>query len=232
MGRGSTKLASLLGLAVILLASACGGSVPPCKVPSAVELEIESSDRVNRRESGESLPTVVRLYQLKNLSKLQMATFEDVWKRPEESLGSSLLETDELTIFPGQIMVVQTERNSEADYLVGAAIFRNPVGQSWRTIQEWPLAGDPCTEKQDEDAAPRLQQLRVRMFLRDFRIESVNNYKNLAKRRCPPGEQPCSGAGGEAPDELPDAKRRRRLRTFEEDPSAPQPTIGRGTGEP
>lgn len=211
-----------------LLAVGCAGEIPPCEVPSAVEVEVETSDRVNQRETGESLPTVLRLYQLKTLNQLQMATFEDVWMRPEETLASSLLQVEEVTIFPGQIMVIQMERNPEADYLVGAAVFRNPIGQSWRTIQEWPLAGDPCTEQQREDAAPRLKQLRIRLFLRDFRIESVNNYRNLAKRRCPAGDHPCSGAGGEAPDELPDAKRRRRLRTFEEDPSPPQPTVGRG----
>jgi type VI secretion system protein VasD len=209
------------------LGSGCAGSQPTCKVPDLVELEIETSDRVNRDEKGESLPTVIRLYQLSDLSALQQAAFEDVWERGDEVLGATKVGAPiEYTLFPGQIMVQRFKRSPEADFLIAVGVFRRPVGGSWRTINEWPLAGDPCAEKDDEDAAPKLDQLRVRMFLRDYRIESTNNYLKLAKRSCPPGAKDCKGTTGEAPDELPDALQNRHLRTFDEDPSAPKPTVG------
>lgn len=205
----------------------CAGTQPTCKVPDTVELEIESSDRVNRDEKGESLPTVIRLYQLSDLSALQQASFEDIWENGDAVLGATKVGTPaEHTLFPGQIMVQRFKRSAEADFLVAVGVFRKPVGGSWRTINEWPLAGDPCAEKDDEDAAPKLDQLRVRMFLRDYRIESTNNYLKLAKRSCPPGAKDCKGTTGEAPDELPDALQNRHLRTFEEDSSAPKPTVG------
>lgn len=206
----------------------CAGPGPTCPVPSKVELEIETSDRVNRDEAGESLPTILRLHQLRDLSRLQRATFEDLWRSPEEVLGDTLVRSDQLTMFPGQVAVSRFQRDEKADYLVGVAIYRQPVGQSWRTIQEWPLAGDPCAEHDDDKAAPKLGQLRVRMFLRDYRIDSVNNYGKLAKRSCPASDPTCSQSATEAPDELHDPQRRRRLRTFDEDPSAPQPTMGPG----
>jgi type VI secretion system protein VasD len=179
---------------------------------------------VNRDERGRSLPTIVRLYQLTDLSKLEQSTFEDIWERPKETLGPTLVASEEITMYPGQVLAHYFERNKSADFLAGAAVFRQPTGESWRTIQEWPLSGDPCDEKNDKHAAPKLAELRVRMFLEDYRIESVNNYAALPKRRCPPGRADCSGNA--APNELPEARRNRHLRTFEEDSSKPRPTMG------
>jgi type VI secretion system protein VasD len=204
----------------------CAGTVPTCKVPTSVELEIETSDRLNPDDQGRSLPTDVRLYQLENPNQIEHATFEDVWSKPKQTLEGTLVNQRELTLFPGQIVVVHTERDPSAEYLAAVAIFRNPAGQSWRTLQEWPLPGDPCAAHSDEHVAPTLEQLRIRVFLRDYRIESVNNYVALPKRSCPAGESTCSGASGAAPDELSGPQQHRRLRTFEEDQSAPQPTIG------
>ena len=204
--------------------SACAGVIPTCQVPSAVELEIETSDRVNIDQSGEALPTIIRLYQLKNLSAVQSATFDDMLDRPKETLGDSIVHEDEVTIYPGQILVRRFEREPKADFLIGVAIVRNPVGTAWRTIQEYPLAGDPCKEQDDPDAAPTLADLRIRMFLDEYRIESVNNYAELPMRSCPKGTVCKPGA---APDELPEELRHRRLRSFEEDESRPTPTTGR-----
>jgi hypothetical protein len=73
-----------------------------------------------------------------------------------------------------------------------------------------------------------MKKLRVRMFLENYRIDSVNNYAALPKRRCPAGGK-CEGAS--APDELPEARRNQRLKTFEEDPSEAVPTMGEGQTE-
>jgi type VI secretion system protein VasD len=206
--------------------SACAGVTPTCVVPSAVELEIETSDRVNIDQSGDALPTIIRLYQLKNLSSVQSATFDDMLDRPKETLGDSIVHEDELTIYPGQVLVRRFEREPKADFLVGVAIVRNPVGTAWRTLQEYPLAGDPCKEQEDPEAAPTLADLRIRMFLDEYRIESTNNYEALPKRSCPKGTVCKPGA---APDELPEELRHRRLRTFEEDESRPHPASGAAT---
>jgi len=221
-------LVALLGcLSLGCLGMGCAGAKPTCKVPDTVELELESSDRVNRDEKGESLPTVIRLYQLVDLSAMQSASFDDIWERSDEVLGETKAgKPIVITIYPGQIMVQRFKRNAAADFLVGAAVFRRPIGGAWRTIDEWPLTGDPCAEQDDDEAAPKLKQLRVRMFLKDYRIESTNNFAALPKRTCPPGAKNCRGQTGEAPDELQEALRNRRLRSFEEDESAPKPTTG------
>jgi type VI secretion system protein VasD len=222
----ASALRALIAIAAVFGAYGCAGTMPTCKVPTAVELEIETSDRVNRDDEGRSLPTLLRLYQVRDLSALQMSSFEDILEHAKETLGDTLLETDELTVYPGQVMVSRFERNEQADFVVGVAVFRNPVGTAWRTIEEWPMPGDPCKEQDDDKAGPKLADLRIRMFLEDYRVESVNNFNGMRRRSCAEGDQRCADADSNAPDELPEELRHRRLRTFEEDPSRPKPTAG------
>jgi type VI secretion system protein VasD len=210
---------------VVVALQACAGAPPTCKVPTRLELEIESSDRVNRDDEGRSLPTVLRVYQLSDISLLQKAAFDDMLEKPKETLGATFVASDELTIYPGQITVKRFERNEKADFLVIVAVYRNEIGTAWRTIEELPIPSDPCQEQDDEHAAPKFLDLRIRAFMEDYRIESVNNYSLLPKRSCAKGDSRCQGTGG-APDELPEELRHRRLRSFEEDSSRPTPTVG------
>lgn len=221
---GFVRITIVGALVLASITTGCASVRPSCKIPDGVQLELESSDRLNPDERGRSLPTVLRVYQLKDLDRLEQASFDDIWTRAKETLGEAMVKQEERTLYPGQVSVHRFKREGPADFLVGVAVFRTPIGGSWRTIQEWPLAGDPCNERNDKKVAPKLEQLRVRMFLENHRIESVSNFATLPKRSCPTGGSSCRGLS--APNELPDAQRNRRLRTFEEDPSQPTPTVG------
>ncbi|MEY4575679.1 MAG: type secretion system lipoprotein TssJ [Pseudomonadota bacterium] len=214
-------LVCLLELAC-LGASACATIPPTCLIPTALELDLETSDRVNLDENGRSLPTLLRIYQLTDISLLQRASFEEMLESPKQTLGQTLVKDLELTIYPGQRTAQHLVRESKADYIVGVAVFRNPLGSAWRTIAELPLEGDPCKERNDHNAAPKVKDLRVRMFLGDYRIESTDNFAKLPKRSC--NGQACQSTA--APDELPEEMRHRRLRDFEEDPSRPTGRVG------
>jgi type VI secretion system protein VasD len=184
-------------------------------VPTLVQLEVEASDRVNLDEAGRPLPTRLRVYQLSDVSKLQNASFEDIWARSQATLADTVVTGNEVVVYPGQVTVHRFKRAENADYVVGVAIFREPEGDGWRTIQEWPTSGDPCAGSGLEYNMPA--KLRLRMFLEDSRIESVTNYASLPKGRCPPGSA-CAGQGQAAPE----LRRNRYLRTFEEDPREPE----------
>lgn len=187
---------------------------PSCPVPTFVQLEIEASDRVNLDEAGRPLPTRLRLYQLSDINRLQNASFEDMWARSPATLADTMVSGNEVIVYPGQVTVHRFKRAPTADYVVGVAIFREPEGDGWRTIQEWPTAGDPCALTGQNYAMP--EKLRLRMFLEDSRIESVTNYASLPKGRCPPGA-PCAN-----PDQSQHLRRNGYLRSFEEDPREPE----------
>ena len=188
---------------------------PSCPVPAFAQLELEASDRVNLDETGRPLPTRLHIYQLSDVTPLQNASFEDMWARSKATLADSAIKSNEVILYPGQVSVYRFKREPQADYIVAVAIFREPQGDAWRTIQEWPAEGDPCQEQDVVMQVP--QKLRIRMFLEDSRIDSVTNYANLPKRRCPRG-QVCSNSvtGG------PELRRNRHLSTFEEDPREPE----------
>jgi type VI secretion system protein VasD len=219
----------------LLLCAACGSAAvtkkpvvrpppppePTCHVPNEVQLEIEASDRVNPDENGRSLPTRLRLYQLTDLTPLEHANFDDVWTRPKDVLASSVVNSEELVIYPGQVLLHRFQRDDKAEYVAAVAVFREPEGEAWRTAQEWPLPGDPCRTLKTSNI-PTLAKLRVRMFLEDNRIESLNNYAQLPKRRCAVGADDCTGAAGQS-----DLRRNRRLQTFEENPLEPESSAPR-----
>jgi type VI secretion system protein VasD len=168
--------AALLFIPMTLASVGCGSSAPPaCDLPEQTGLIIDGSDRLNPDETGRSLPTIVRIYQLKEVSKLEMASFEEVWRNGEEVLGDSVLGMDEVTLYPGRRIVRGFERNPEATSIAAVAIVRRPSGVSWRTIFDLPanVAATSCAaQQQDPDAPPPPpQMIRLHLFVEDYRIE-------------------------------------------------------------
>lgn len=223
----SARLARELARVVLaLLCQACGATtevtappttaqpIPSCPVPDSVQLELEASDRVNLDETGRSLPTRLRLYQLSELNPLQNASFDELWSNARSALGDSIVGVEEVVLYPGQVSVHRFKREPRAEFVAAVAILRDPQGETWRTAQEWPAPGDPCQKTGQKHAVP--SKLRIRVFLEDNRIESVTNFFELPKRLCPPGSEPCAPAAF-----APELRRNRHLRTFEEDPREP-----------
>lgn len=195
---GPGALPKLGMLAVVLACAGCGGS-PPCKLGDSVTLQLEGSDRMNTDAEGRSLPTIIRVYQLKDIHALELATFEDLWQRQEETLGDSLLGVDELTLYPGQRMARKLKRNPEASYVVAAGIFRRPAGSTWRDIVQLPKPGAPCPD--GEETPPEIM---VEVTAEDYRIH-VASPQAVEKATCPPDQPDCQAGGseGEVPEEVP-----------------------------
>ena len=167
------KMLFSVALSVVL---GCSSAKPPtCNLPQQTGLVIDGSDRLNPDESGRSLPTIIRIYQLKEISKLEMATFEEIWQKADETLGDTVLAKDELTPYPGRRVVRGFERNPEANYIAAVAIVRRPSGVTWRTIFELPAsaAETQCAAQQQDPATPppAPQAVRISLRVEDYRIE-------------------------------------------------------------
>ena len=130
----------LAGLAALLpLAGGCGlfGS----KGPVPIEVVVTASDRLNPDDDGQSLPTVVRILQLKGAARLEAADFDPVYRRPKEALGEDLLAMEELTISPGESARRQVDRDPAARAVAVVGLFRRPAALSWRAVVELPPPG-------------------------------------------------------------------------------------------
>lgn len=111
-----------------------GGPVP-------LDVSVTASERLNPDEQGQSLPTVVRILQLKGTARMEGAEFDALYRRGKEVLGEDLLRTDELTLSPGQTVKLRLERDPAARAAVAVGLFRKPSGLSWRAVAELPAAG-------------------------------------------------------------------------------------------
>jgi type VI secretion system protein VasD len=131
--RASTRLVTALSL-LLASCSLFGGD----SYPATVEVTVRASDRLNPDESGQSLPTVIRLYLLKSHAKLEAADFDDLYRRAKELLGEDLVAVEELVLSPGDTATRRLAPEKAARALAVVGIFRRPVGGNWRSVVELP----------------------------------------------------------------------------------------------
>ena len=157
-------LAALVGCAHLPEAAA-----PPCEKPEALRVALNASARVNPDDAGAALATVVRLYQLKGLEKLQLASFDEMLAHDHDALGDDLAVVQELTINPSDRVTLPVPRNADAAYVVAVALFRRPTAVTWRAVKKL-AAPDPqyCHAKDPAAAAARAT---IAFSLDDNRIE-------------------------------------------------------------
>src|SRR3990172_9243581 len=90
----------LLVCALACVVGACAGP-RGCGTPAPIELVISAERQLNPDEEGHSLPTTLRIYQLKGAEKLEPAEFDQIYRNEKETLGETLLRVDEIALSPG-----------------------------------------------------------------------------------------------------------------------------------
>ncbi|HJX52334.1 MAG TPA: type VI secretion system lipoprotein TssJ [Polyangia bacterium] len=126
--------ALLAGVALL----SCAHTPLPCPTPEPIRVSIRASDRLNPGESGESLATTVRLYQLKDASKLQAASVEQILDNDRAVLGDDLVSVKEITLYPGDVVTPSLDRREGALILAVVSFFRHPSGSAWRVASKLP----------------------------------------------------------------------------------------------
>lgn len=177
-----------------MTAGCAGTQAPACEIPERGNLLIEATDRLNPNADGEALPTIVRIYQLSGLGSLELASFEDIWRSAEDTLGETLLVADEVTVYPGQRLRRTFERDPAANFIVGVAIVRRPAGLSWRTVLELPTSAEAqrCAALQEdpEEAPPQPSVSRVSLRVDMYTIEG-NMLLDSGTGDCAAGDLEC-----------------------------------------
>ncbi len=155
------------------LASGCSKPPAPKEIEpcdrQVLTAAVISTKHINLTESGEPRPVQLRLYQLKNDVGFRNVSFEQVWKEDEEKLGEDLLDRQEFPVYPNARKEVDFERNPEAQYIVAAALFRDPKGKQWFTSFELPpppgqeACGAKCVDGECEEPADLNPKLYIRV---------------------------------------------------------------------
>jgi len=110
-----------------------------CRNPSVVS--IRAAGRLNPSESGDRLATTVRLYQLKDVSKLQAASLEQLLDNDRAVLGDDLVSVKEITLYPdeGATPAIDRRRGAPVFSLVVRVFFR--PSRPWGTMAGGEQAG-------------------------------------------------------------------------------------------
>lgn len=173
--------ALLCAAMVPAMGAACSSPQRPnagatCDLPQNIQMVLRGAERLNPNDDGRSLPVVVRIYQLKAITRFEEAEFEAVWHRDREVLADDIIKMEEFYLYPAQRLPRSFRREAAATHVVAMAIFRHPTGQSWRQIYELPPApGDErCAAQQNDPnaSAPPVRDPRYYFYLEDYYIEA------------------------------------------------------------
>ncbi len=127
MDGGLTKGAVSVGLffAVFYLA-ACS--------QSGLALQFDTAAKLNLNQYQQSLPVLVRVYQLSDDTHFRSGTFSQLWKHDVTFLQKDLICSHELYLNPGSQKKITLKPCKGAKYVGIFALFRRSHNDHWKII--------------------------------------------------------------------------------------------------
>ncbi|MFN0062490.1 MAG: type VI secretion system lipoprotein TssJ [Myxococcaceae bacterium] len=147
----------------------------PCATPPPFHVTVVTGARLNPDAMGRSLPTLVRVLQLKGTTRLEDADFAGVFSRAADVLGEDLVRTDEFTVDPDSSDSRWIERDPKAAHVVAVGVFRQPTGTQWRSaVALGPVEPSLCNPQAlNRIGTPRWGDAVLSFKMQDFAIESA-----------------------------------------------------------
>jgi type VI secretion system protein VasD len=108
-------------------------SPPSCK-ELPLEIFLEARSRLNPNDQGQSTPVEVRVFFLKDRQVFDQLDFETVWQRGEKAVGSDLVNSVYITVYPGKLKIYPIKVSTTVGYVAMVAVFRAPSGRSWQRV--------------------------------------------------------------------------------------------------
>ncbi|AXL50412.1 type VI secretion protein [Paraburkholderia caffeinilytica] len=131
----------------ILAVTGCGvgqavkdGTVDAAKWAFTTQIKVMNVDLVSRSSAnpngaGQSLSTVVRIYQLKTPQTFQQLGYTQLQTNDVDALKADLLATTDVVLRPDASASISEPMNSEAEYVGVVAFFRNAGKDStWKLV--------------------------------------------------------------------------------------------------
>jgi type VI secretion system protein VasD len=107
----------------------------------ALTVTVHAADRLNPDELGRSLPTLVRVYQLKKTDRIEAAGYDALYRDDRAALADDLLQVDELVVSPSTTTARTLTRAPGATAVAVVAVVRRPSGDEWRSVVPLPRPG-------------------------------------------------------------------------------------------
>ena len=117
-------------MAVCGLLVSCGSS------KMNMGLMLEGTNQLNQSDMGQPVPVTVRIYTLKDRTRFEQATFQELWKKDYEFLGKDLLDRKEITLSPSTSKLIElTVDPEDNEKFIGIMVlFRKYQDGTWRRV--------------------------------------------------------------------------------------------------
>lgn len=131
------RVVSAAAMSLMLISCASDMEAPqPVGKPAeafAIVLHFNAVAGLNPGANGQPTPVRVRIYELKNNANFSRADYFALAERAQATLGSDLIEQDEVLIRPGQQLTITRDLNA-ATRQIGLVVGYREIDQaSWRT---------------------------------------------------------------------------------------------------
>lgn len=109
------------------------------KQVKTLHLDLEGRVAVNADTldmNGLSVPTLVRVYQLRGNKAVEKATYDELLNQGDSVLGADLLAQRAVVVKPGEGALLSVPMDPDARFVAVAALFRAPDAEvrSWRLV--------------------------------------------------------------------------------------------------
>lgn len=99
-----------------------------------MNLLIESRSALNENEQGQSLPVLIRVYQLKDAKVFENAAYAQLIDNDRALLRADLLGSLEATLAPDATVRLSAPMASDAQVVGVAGFFRGHRGDEWQLV--------------------------------------------------------------------------------------------------
>ncbi|TDN64070.1 type VI secretion system lipoprotein TssJ [Paraburkholderia sp. BL10I2N1] len=138
-------LRGALGVGLALAVSACGtwqsvkdGTVNATRAVfetkvKEMNLVVVARGALNQDAGGASLPVLLRIYQLRDDKPFATASYAQLLGG-NDALKAATLWSRDITLGPGQTLLVSEPMDEAASYVAVAAFFRDTAGAEWSVL--------------------------------------------------------------------------------------------------
>jgi len=100
-----------------------------------MNIDLASRSSLNATGDGQSLSTVVRIYQLKTPQTFQQLDYQQLQTNDLDALKADLLATRDVVLRPDASASISEPMNGDAQYVGVVAFFRNPGSDAtWKLV--------------------------------------------------------------------------------------------------
>lgn len=106
------------------------------KQVKVVHLDFVAREALNTDDTGASLSTIIRVYQLKDTESFDESDYASLFAKDSQVLKSSLVVQKDLRIRPGESISLDMPLEDGAEFVAIAVMFHHPdlITDDWRVV--------------------------------------------------------------------------------------------------